>query len=99
MTIKEGIKKLEARRSKYNSKISDKIRALKDSCKHAYKYYEWQRDNYDQDWVTGYKCNLCDTDISVSEFKATKEYALEQKREREREERQQLQILKDKYES
>ena len=42
--------------------------AILSQCKHQWKYYEYERDNYDRDIETGYKCHGCNQDISVKTF-------------------------------
>ncbi len=60
---------LDAEQKAANKIFNERREKIVNSCNHQWSYYEYERDNYDRDVVTGYACPGCNSDISVHSFK------------------------------
>jgi len=60
---------LDAEQRAANHIFHERREKILNSCKHQWKYYEYERDNYDRDIETGYTCAGCKQNISVKTFK------------------------------
>lgn len=60
---------LDAEQRAANKIFSERRKKIVNSCNHKWRHYEYERDNYDRDQVSGYACAGCLSDISTEEFK------------------------------
>lgn len=79
------IKKIENQISKLSTKLIYLQKQKLLNCKHDYRYYHHESDNYDRDISTGYVCSKCKSDLSVKQYKETEHYKEVQRKEEKEE--------------